>query len=277
MIGTRTGRVLELLAEPLRRRSGLGWLLTAVAAVLACFAVAAWLLRADVGRSGLWVLAAWGLSAVALGAVASLAWRESRSLTPLPLARRLEDTGTVRRGVLLALLDRAALGTSEGLAEAADIGTAARLATEAPLVLVPLVDRLRWRMVLVAAILLVAAGALAASGPGQGRVRLLWNLSAALDLLGARISLRAEPDVVDRGAAVTLRLEAVGQRSAVLWSRAPGQPWSATPISLDSVGVSTRQISSVQSDLFFRLTSGRRSSDTVGCGYGCPHSLAPCA
>jgi len=263
MIGTRTGRVLELLADPLRRRSGLGWLLTAVAAVLACFAVAAWLLRTGVGRSGLWVFIAWGVSAVAVGAVASLAWREWRSLAPLPLARRLEDTGTVRRGLLLALLDRAALGTSEELAEAADIGTAARLVTEAPSVLVPLVDRLRRRLVLVATILLVAVGALAASGPGQGRVRLLWNLSAALELVRARISLRAEPDVVDRGAAVTLRLEAVGQRSAVLWSRAPGQPWSGTPISLDSVGVSTLQISSVQSDLFFRLTSGRRSSDTV--------------
>ena len=263
MSGARTRRVLESLAEPLRRRSGLGWLLAALAAVVACFAIAAWLLRAGAGRSGLWALAAWGLSALALGAIAALAWRESRSLAAMPLARRLEDGGTVRHGLLLALLDRAAAGTSEALAEAADIGTAARLTGDASRVLVPLADRLRRRMALVAAILIVAAGALTASGPGRGRVRLLWDPAAALDLLRARVSLRADPDVVDRGAAITLRLEAPGQQTAVLWRRAPGQPWSAMPVALDSVGKTTRQIAGVQSDLYFRLTSGRRSSDTV--------------
>ena len=45
--------------------------------------------------------------------------------------------------------------------------------------------------------------------------------------------------------------------------RAPGEPWSATPTQLDSMGQAATTVGPLTSDLFLRGVSGRRSSTTV--------------
>ena len=69
--------------------------------------------------------------------------------------------------------------------------------------------------------------------------------------------------LVDRGEPVELHLEAMGRKAATLWFRAPGEAWKARGVRLDSLGRATVSTAPLQSDLFARLTSGSRSSDTV--------------
>ena len=68
---------------------------------------------------------------------------------------------------------------------------------------------------------------------------------------------------MDRGQPVDLHLEAMGRKAATLWFRAPGEAWKARGVRLDSLGQATIETPPLQSDLFARLTSGGRSSDTV--------------
>ena len=75
--------------------------------------------------------------------------------------------------------------------------------------------------------------------------------------------IRAARDVVDRGDSTALELEAFGRRQATLWLRAPGEGWRSTGVSLDTSGHARVTTGALQSDLFARLTSGSRSSDTV--------------
>lgn len=260
---TRTHAALEVLARPLRRASALAWASAVVAAVVATLAAGAWLLRLGVGAPALVTLATW---AGALGAAAVLGWvgrRANGTLEVGPLASAIETAGAARRGALAAQLDRPASGTSEGLAAAADAHWSGAVESRGPEALAPVRSRLRRRVLALGSTALVAATALAFARPAGSRGGLLWRPGEALDLLRAPVRLRAEPDLVDRGRDVTLHLEAVGQRSATLWSRAPGQPWSATTVLLDSLGQAAQQVGPVESDLYFRLTSGSRGSDTI--------------
>jgi hypothetical protein len=58
-------------------------------------------------------------------------------------------------------------------------------------------------------------------------------------------------------------VEAVGRRHATLWLRAPGESWRALELPLDSLGRGRFVAGPLESDLFARATSGRRSSDTI--------------
>ena len=69
--------------------------------------------------------------------------------------------------------------------------------------------------------------------------------------------------LVDRGDSVAFRVEAFGRRAATLWIRAPGEAWRPRGVRLDSLGRATVLTGPLQSDLFARVTSGSRASDTV--------------
>jgi hypothetical protein len=260
---TRTHEALESLARPLRRASDLAWAAAVVAAIVALLAVGAWLLRLGVGAPPVVALAVWVVVVLVASAVGWTGTRARRDLNALPLARAIESSGAARQGALRAQLDRTADGTSQGLASAADAHWSNAVHERGRAALAPVSARLRQRGLVLGGAALVAATALAFARPVGNRAALLWHPGEALDLLRAPVRLRAEPDVVDRGRDVTLHLEAVGQHSATLWSRAPGQPWSATTVLLDSLGRGLRNVGPVESDLYFRLSSGSRGSDTV--------------
>jgi hypothetical protein len=260
---TRTRQSLIRLGRPLRITSGTGWLLGGLAGLAAVLGLAAWAIRLGWVGPAPTTFIAWGGALLAVAAMAIAAGREGRRLHPSELAGELESAGAARRGALRAQLDAPAAGTSAGLADAADQVWAARVDHDGGTALGPLSRRLRRRALLLGGALVLAMTALVTARPLQGRVAILWRPGRALELLRAPVRLQALPPVVDRGGEITLLLEAEGQRSATLYSRAPGQPWSETPVILDSLGRAERRIEAVMSDMYFTLASGSRSSDTV--------------
>lgn len=260
---TRTRDALEQLARPLRRVSAVGVAFGALAATALVFALAAWSLRFGLVGPARAVPVTWAIALGAAAVVVQRAWRDRRRLTTRGVAGTLESRGTARSGALLALLDHAADGTSAGLVALADTKGAADVSIGGPAGLAPVAARLRRRAVLLVLLALLAGGALAAAGPTRGSVALLFHPRSALALLTAPVTLRAEPASVDRGGRVTLHLQAVGQRSATLWRRAPGQSWMSTGVPLDSAGRALMPVGPVDSDLYFRLSAGNRGSDTV--------------
>jgi hypothetical protein len=254
---------LERLGRPLRLSSSTAWLLAGLAAVGAVLGVAAWSIRLNLGGPAAVGFMAW---VAVLVAVASLVWlgrREVRKLGPRDLARALEQAGAARRGALRAQLEPPAEGTSTGLAQAADASWAAEVEAHGGAALRPLSRRLHRRALVLGLAALVAVSALAVAKPGSGRAAILWHPAQLIGLLRAPVRLKAEPELVERGGEVSLRLEAEGQRSATLYTRAPGQPWLETSVLLDSLGRGERRIEAIESDMYFLLSAGSRQSDTV--------------
>ena len=62
---------------------------------------------------------------------------------------------------------------------------------------------------------------------------------------------------------VTFTVTTYGRREATLWLRAPGEAWRETPLTLDANGVATHVIPMLETDLFARVSSGERGSDTL--------------
>ena len=79
----------------------------------------------------------------------------------------------------------------------------------------------------------------------------------------APVRIAAEREVVDRGDSVGFRVEALGRRTATLWLRPPGEPWHPVGVRLDSVGHAVVSSGPLTSDVYARVTSGTRGSDTV--------------
>jgi hypothetical protein len=112
-------------------------------------------------------------------------------------------------------------------------------------------------------VLLLGAAAFTTAGPVRGVAAALWYPKRAWEATVAPVRLRAEKTLVDRGQPVRLHLEALGRKAATLWLRAPGETWRAQGVRLDSLGRATVSTPPLTSDLFARLTSGSRSSDTI--------------
>jgi hypothetical protein len=259
----RTAGALDRLGRPLRRTSTLTWLAAGFALGLLVLAAGAWLLRLGVVRAAPLVLGTWSVVGLGFVLVAWLAVRERRRLAVPSLAEALEGAGVARRGALVALLDERAGDTSAGLLDLADAAREADVARRGAAGVGQVRRTLRRRTALLGVLALTGGVALARAGPSATERALLWKPAEAVGLLFAPVTLRADPDVVDRGGIVTLHLSAVGQRSATLWRRAPGQSWTTTAIALDAPGRATEHVGPVDSDLFFRLASGSRTSDTI--------------
>jgi hypothetical protein len=178
-------------------------------------------------------------------------------------AERLEAMGVVRRGSVVALLETQAKGTSSELGGAADVARADELLLAGGATVQALAVRLRTRVLTLLGTLIMGLTALVAAKPTGGSAALLWQPIAAVEMLLAPITLLARPTIVDRGGMVALSLQAVGQRSATLWRRAPGEPWSSTTVSLDTAGRAEVALGPIESDLYLRLSSGSRSTDTT--------------
>ncbi len=263
MTAVATVQALERLARPLRARSRAGWAAGAVGLAALVLGGAAWLARLSVLTAPWWVLAAWALALLAVGAVLALAWRREAGLALRAVARRLEEAGGWRHGAISALLDVPAPGTSEALFGLADRSGAATLSSHGAAAVEPLAHTVRRRLLLGAAALTLGLGTLAAAGPLRGAAAALWHPARAWAATIAPVRLTAAANEVDRDATVALDVDAAGRHSATLWLRAPGEAWQPTPLLLDSLGHARFLAGPLRADLYARVTSGRRSSDTV--------------
>jgi hypothetical protein len=258
-----TEGALQRLGRPLRSRNGAGWAALGLGTVAALLGAWAWSVRLGWFSAPYWVLLAWSMALLGVGAITYLAWGAQARLSTARLAGRLEDLGAWRHGTLTALLDTAATGTSGALLDLADRAQAEEVTRRGTAALEPIARPVR--MILGAGLVCLLMGAVAftSAGPVSGAAAALWHPHRAWEATVAPVRLRAAEALVDRGQPVELQLEAMGRKTATLWLRAPGESWKTRGVRLDSLGTATITTPPLQSDLFARLTSGGRSSDTV--------------
>ena len=258
-----TELALRRLARPLRARAAAGWVGLTVGGGALLLGAAAWAVGLGWLEAPYWVLVAWcGVAALLAGAT-WVAWSARRPLSAGGIAGRLEELGAWRRGALTTLLDRSAAGTSEALLALADRVQAEDVARRGPAAAEPLARPVRALALVGLGVLLAGVVAFGSAGPVHGPAAALWHPGRAWAATVAPVRLRATRNMVDRGDSTELVLEALGRRSATLWLRAPGEAWRPRAVHLDSLGRATLTTGALRSDLFARLASGSRSSDTV--------------
>ncbi len=263
MTGSATGRALHRLALPLRVRAGAGWLALALGSAATLLGAAIWSARLEWISGPQWAFIAWTAVLLGVGAVAWLARGSLGALSQARIARGLEDLGEWRHGALTALLDRPAQGTSDALLRRADAAQASEVERRGVAAVAPLARPVRAVGLLGAAALLVGLSAFATAGPARGAAAGLWHPAAAWRALVAPVRLTADRNAVDRGDSVAFRVEALGRSTATLWLRAPGEAWRPLGVRLDSSGVAAVWSGPLASDVYARVTSGSRGSDTL--------------
>lgn len=263
MTALATQSALRRLAGPLRSRNQAGWAAFGLGTVALLLSGFAWSVRMGWLSAPYWVLTAWGLALLVLVGVGYVAWGSEARLSTRGVAYRLEELGAWRRGTLTALFEGTASGTSDALLELADRVHADEVGLRGAVAVEPIARPVRVISLAGLACLLVGAAAFTSAGPVRGVAAALWHPRRAWEATIAPVRLRAATDLVDRGQPVELQIEARGRKAATLWLRAPGEAWRAEGIRLDSVGRASVSTGPLQSDLFARVTSGSRSSDTV--------------
>jgi hypothetical protein len=261
--GVATGRALHRLSRPLRQRAGAGWLALGIGCAALLLGVGAWTVRLGWITGPGWVLAAWTAAAVVLAVVAYLAWDALGALSHARLARRLEEMGAWRKGTLTALLDQPALGTSDALLLQADAAQASEVERRGAQAVEPIARPVRGLSLAALGVLLAGLVAFTSAGPVRGAASALWDPAHAWRAMVAPVRISVEPRVVDRGDSVSFRVEAIGRSTATLWMRAPGEAWRPRAVRLDSLGNASISSGPLASDVYARVTSGTRGSDTV--------------
>ena len=263
MSGAATARALHRLSRPLRHRAGAGWLALGVGAAALLLGAGAWTVRLGWITAPGWVLLAWAAAALVVGAVAWRGWAALRGLSYARLAGRLEESGAWRRGTLTALLDQAAPGTSAALLARADATQAGEVERRGADAVEPIARPVRLLATASVAVLALGLAAFTSAGPVRGAASALWHPAAAWRAMVAPVRIVADRSVVDRGDSVSFRVEAIGRPAATLWLRAPGEAWRARGVRLDSLGNAFVSSGPLASDVYARVTSGTRGSDTV--------------
>jgi hypothetical protein len=258
-----THLALQRLARPLRTGAVLGGAALALGSGALLLGLSAWAVRLGWLEAPYWVLLAWAAAAGVLAAASWWAWHAQARLSAGGMAHGLEASGAWRRGTLTALLDHAASGTSTDLFELADRVQAEEVASRGAAAAEPLARPVRAAALVGLGVLALGLTAFGSAGPTHGAAAQLWHPRRAWEATVAPVRLRALRGVVDRGDSSALALEAFGRRAATLWFRAPGEGWRPRGVRLDSLGRATVTTGPLQSDVFVRLTSGSRSSDTV--------------
>ncbi|HEU5041189.1 MAG TPA: hypothetical protein VFT84_10230, partial [Gemmatimonadales bacterium] len=263
MTAIATRQALGRLSRPLRLRAAAGWLALALGGAALLLGLSAWSSRLGWVSAPYWVLVAWAVAIVALGAALWPAWRAVTRLSTSATAARLEETGAWRRGSLTALLDRPAPGTSDALLDLADRHQAADLRARWPAAAEPLARPVRMVALAGAALLALGVGLVTSAGPLTGAAAALWRPGRAWAATVAPVRLSVSDTLADRGDSVAFAVEAIGRRSATLWVRAPGESWRPRGVKLDSLGRALVRSGPLESDLYARVTSGSRASDTL--------------
>ncbi len=263
MSGVATSRALQRLSRPLRIRARAGWLAWGSARRRWSWerrrGRCAW--AGSRRRSGFsWPGPPWSSRWVL---VVVLAWSRVRALSGASVANRLEELGAWRRGALTALLDRPARGTSDALLAEADAAQAREVEQRGDAAVEPLARPVRAIALAGLGVLLAGLVAFTSAGPLNGAASALWHPAKAWRATVAPVRIAADREVVDRGDSVGFKVEAIGRRTATLWLRAPGEQWHPQAVRLDSLGTATLSSGPLASDVYARVTSGSRASDTV--------------
>jgi hypothetical protein len=254
---------LTRLARPLRSRGWAGWLAIGVGSVALLLGAAAWAVKLAWLSAPYWVLVAWGVALLVSGAIIYLAVDSQAKLSARQLAHRLEELGAWRKGTLTALLDAPAAGTSGSLLRLADQGHADDIGRRGVSAAEPLARPVRLLLLVGTGCLLSGAVAFTSAGPIGGAAAALWHPRRAWEATVAPVRLRASAELIDRGQPAVFQLDAPGRKVATIWLRSPGESWRARGVRLDSLGGAVLSTGPLESDLYARLTSGSRSSDTV--------------
>ncbi len=263
MTAIATRQALGRLSRPLRLRALAGWAALGLGAAALLLGLAAWAARLEWLSAPYWVLVAWAVALAAMAGAAWLAWRALTNLSPSGVALRLEQTGAWRPGTLTGLLDTAARGTSDALLGVADEAHAAEIGRRGTAAADPLARAVRTVVLLGVAVLALGAMAFGSAGPVRGAAAALWHPIRAWEATIAPVRISVAEEIVDRGDSVAIRVEAFGRRSATLWLRAPGESWRPRGVRLDSLGRAVVTSGPLESDLYARVSSGSRGSDTV--------------
>jgi hypothetical protein len=259
---SRTGTVLVALVRGFRRLSFAAWggLVAGSGALL--LGVAAWGARLGWFGEPAWVLLTWAAFGLLLGTLIIVGRGRLRRLSPNWLAMQLEHVA-FRTGALSGHLEPAAVGTSPGLLALADDRQVAELQSRAPAFIAQLRAPFRRHAYQGGATLVVGALILVSAGPTRGRAAQLWRPAEAWQATVAPLSITASASEVERGGLVEVSALARGRQHAILWMRSPGESWRGQALTLDSTGRATTTLGPVESDLFIRLQSGGRNSDTL--------------
>ncbi len=262
MTGSSTAHALNRLARPLKRLDSLAWLGFGVGGALVVLGLLSWMARLGWYQEPTWVLTAWAAASGVALAMLGRGWRKHRELTPRLVAGWLEGRGH-RRGSLTGHLEESVAGTSSDLRQLADQRSAAALQSLAEQELHPYHQSFQRRAMQGGGAVLAGLTLLWSAGPTHGPAALLFQPRAAWTAATAPVRISLSQDVADRGGTIDVSMQALGRRQAILWTRAPGEVWRGQGIKLDSLGQATQSIGPLESDLFLRLTSGGRGSDTL--------------
>ncbi|MEO8294771.1 MAG: DUF4175 family protein [Gemmatimonadota bacterium] len=258
-----TADAVHALIRPLRGLNAVAWWALGSGSAALILGGLAWSSKVGWFRAPYWVLVAWALAGITGILLFMAARRYSGRLTPRWVAGHLEHHGHWRDGAISSLLDAPATGTSASLFNAADQAQARELVLDGRGALEPVRRNLRARahqgLVFGGLGLLIFFSA----GPVRGSAAALWHPVRAWEATIAPVTVTAAHDEVDRGQSVVLNLKATGRRDAMLWLRGPGEAWHSQPVRLDSAGRGMESIGPLRTDLFARLTSGGRASDTI--------------
>ena len=259
---SRTGSVLVAMVRGFRQLSLAGWAAATGGGVALLLGIAAWGARLGWFGQPWWVLAAWSGSLLLVLVLATLTVYQTRRLSPGWMAGRLEPLG-FRNGALSGHLEPAAAGTSAALLDAADARQAEELSARAPDLIARLRQPFLRRALQAGAMLLGGMLLLVSAKPNHGRAALLWRPGEAWAATVAPLVITLDRNEVDRGETVSVSVLARGREHAILWVRAPGVAWQGKGVALDSVGRAALTLGPLETDLFVRLTSGGRNSDTL--------------
>jgi uncharacterized protein DUF4175 len=259
---SRTATLVHGLLGGFRRLEALTLGGIAAGGLALLLGLAAWAARLGWFGQPWWVLAAWGIVLLLLPVAGYFGRRELIRLSPAWLAREMEQQG-FRRGAVAGHLEAPLGGTSDDLLALADQRQAEELARRAPELVATIATPFRRRAVRAGLTLLAGAAVLGTARPTRGAPALLWHLGEAWEATVAPISLELSAREVERGAEVGVRVLARGRQHAILWVRAPGESWHGKGLALDSTGRAATQLGPLETDLFVRLTSGGRASDTL--------------
>lgn len=261
---TETRRWLAARRAELLRRDLATALLGGVALVLAALAMGVGLSRIGAFRyaPGLLVVA-WAAALIPIWLAARWYRRRRTGAAPERLAQHVERHAPLREGSVLGPAEENQRGGSPGLAALADARTRAWLGDHGE----PTLRSMRRRStrgvglgvlgVAVGGLLLGVAGP-RASGSGD-----FWHPVGLLARGLGPVTVTADREEVRPGERVRVQIAAPGRASATLFVRAPGEPWAALPVRLDSAGRGGHVLGPLEADQFVRATSGRRQSDTL--------------
>jgi hypothetical protein len=261
---TKTGRWLESRAAGLALPvSGSGAFLT-LGLVLGVLGLGVFAGRLGLyGRVPLSVLLGW---VIVVGVVVwGVQWSRKQLgvIRPARLAHEIEVVGGLRQGSITGFAEQLPESGSHALAELADERAFRVLDRHGSAALNGVRRRSAKSLGLGGGVLLAGATMLTLVGPTSPGGSKFWHPVATVVGPRGPVELSVDRTEVRRGDTVVALITAPGRYRATLWSRVPGEPWSAQSVALDSAGSSRVLVGPLDSDRFLRAVSGDRESDTV--------------